>query len=166
MVSKETYEELARKSAACQDDLTQALEKVGQGSLGAKKCPSSMRGIGINFLHCWPSRGVESSFPQRPVLCYCLGSHCLAPSLVKMHYFQKNSFHVFPTSTQIHLIPRRRNLLGLVPLLAYFCTSICPTRNTFFCPKVIFFKKSFLKNLPNLIIPCVLVFCTMPGGVQ
>lgn len=55
MVSKETYEELARKSAACQDDLTQALEKVGQGCLGAKKCPSSMRGIGINFLHCWPS---------------------------------------------------------------------------------------------------------------
>lgn len=29
MVSKEVYEELSRKSAACQDDLTQALEKVG-----------------------------------------------------------------------------------------------------------------------------------------
>lgn len=29
MVSKEAYEELSRKSAACQDDLTQTLEKVG-----------------------------------------------------------------------------------------------------------------------------------------
>lgn len=28
MVSKEAYEELSRKSAACRDDLTQALEKV------------------------------------------------------------------------------------------------------------------------------------------
>lgn len=42
MVSKEAYEELSRKSAACQDDLTQALEKVGhvvylQGGLGTKK---------------------------------------------------------------------------------------------------------------------------------
>lgn len=33
--------------------------------------------------------GLESSFPQRPVLCYCLGSHCLAPSLVKMHYVRE-----------------------------------------------------------------------------
>ena len=28
-VSKEVYEEVCRKSASCQDDLTQALEKVG-----------------------------------------------------------------------------------------------------------------------------------------
>lgn len=60
MVSKAVYEELSRKSIASQDDLTEALEKVGHtlylhDCLGAKKCPSSVRGIGVDFLHYWLS---------------------------------------------------------------------------------------------------------------
>lgn len=39
MVSKESYEELMRKSGICQDDLTQALEKVRPRLLSAKRIP-------------------------------------------------------------------------------------------------------------------------------
>lgn len=53
MVSKEAYEELSRKSIACQDDLTQTLEKVSHilsppGLFGAKKCLSSTRSARVN----------------------------------------------------------------------------------------------------------------------
>ncbi|XP_036087312.1 polyamine-modulated factor 1-binding protein 1 isoform X1 [Rousettus aegyptiacus] len=42
MVSKETYEELARKSAACQDDLTQALEKLNHATSETKSLQRSL----------------------------------------------------------------------------------------------------------------------------
>ena len=38
MISKDIYEELSRKSACCQDDLTQALEKVGYTLSSPKRC--------------------------------------------------------------------------------------------------------------------------------
>lgn len=71
MVSKEAYEELSRKSIACQDDLTQALEKVGHTlylhhCLGAKKCPSSVRGIGVDFLHYWLSANPLMGWDDSP----------------------------------------------------------------------------------------------------
>lgn len=37
MVSKDAYEDLVRKSGTCQDDLTQALEKVRPRLLSAKE---------------------------------------------------------------------------------------------------------------------------------
>lgn len=43
MVSKETYEELVRKSGTCQDDLTQALEKVRPRLLSAKEVVKEIR---------------------------------------------------------------------------------------------------------------------------
>lgn len=62
MVSKEAYEELSRKSVACQDDLTQTLEKVSRtrsspGLFEAKKCPRSMESARVNSPHNWLSPG-------------------------------------------------------------------------------------------------------------
>nr|XP_019612656.1 PREDICTED: polyamine-modulated factor 1-binding protein 1 isoform X1 [Rhinolophus sinicus] len=42
MVSKEAYEELSRKSIACQDDLTQALEKLNQATSETKSLHRSL----------------------------------------------------------------------------------------------------------------------------
>ncbi|KAK2504540.1 hypothetical protein MC885_006075 [Smutsia gigantea] len=42
MVSKEAYEELSRKSAACQDDLTQALEKLNHSTSETKSLHRSL----------------------------------------------------------------------------------------------------------------------------
>lgn len=66
MVSKEAYEELSRKSLACQDDLTQALEKVSHtlsspGLFWAKKHLSSMRDVRVNPLHDWLPPGPSAN---------------------------------------------------------------------------------------------------------
>lgn len=66
MVSKEAYEELSRKSAACQDDLTQTLEKVSHtlsspGLFRVKKRQSIMGSVRVNPLHNWLSPGPSAN---------------------------------------------------------------------------------------------------------
>lgn len=45
MVSKETYEEVLRKSGVCQDDLTQALEKVRPHPLFTQEVVQEIQGL-------------------------------------------------------------------------------------------------------------------------
>lgn len=45
MVSKEAYEEVLRKSGICQDDLTQALEKVRPHLLFTKEVVKEIQGL-------------------------------------------------------------------------------------------------------------------------